>query len=196
MNIALDLDEVIADTLSPLILFHNETFGTHLKKEYFLSYNWWEVWGGTKEQAIEKFFEFTKSKYFSKVLPIAESVPAIQYLSKNNNLYVITGRQQELLSVTTTWLNQYFPNTFKDIFITNHPQWSKGGNTKTKIEIIKQIGAQFLVEDNLLYARECEAFNIPVLLFDYPWNQEPLPTNTKRIHSWSEVISYVTAQDI
>ena len=54
MNIGVDLDEVLGDFLSSLIQYHNTNYNSVLSREDFHSYKFWEVWGGTKEEAIQK----------------------------------------------------------------------------------------------------------------------------------------------
>lgn len=58
MNVGVDLDEVLADFLPSLMDYHNENYGTDFKKEDFHSYQFWHVWGGTREEAIQKYMAF------------------------------------------------------------------------------------------------------------------------------------------
>jgi len=188
MIIAVDLDEVLSDTMPSLIKFHNETFNTKLRSKDFHSYEFWRVWGGTKSQSIAKFLQFTQSPYFLEVLPIKDSVQSVKYLSKKHKLYVVTSRQTHLTDATHIWVNQYFPDIFQGLHVTNHPQWAVAGEAKTKSQVCQEIGANLLIDDSIGYAMECETIDIPVLLFDYPWNKGKLPKNTKRVFSWKGVL--------
>lgn len=51
MRIGIDLDDVLAEFLEALIAYHNERYGTTLRTEDFMVYRFWEVWGGTRDEA-------------------------------------------------------------------------------------------------------------------------------------------------
>lgn len=196
MIIGIDFDDVLADTIGQLILFHNETYGTELTRKQFHSPRWWEVWGGTRDQSVNKFFEFKKSPYFKDVKPLEYAIDAIDELSNNHTLVVITSRQVEFVKETNEWINEHFPNKFKDIFLTNHAHWALSGTSTTKLAICKQENVDILIEDNLDYAEECAEENIQVLLLDTPWNQGTLPDNVYRVHSWKEILQHKILLDI
>jgi hypothetical protein len=54
MKIGFDYDDVLVEYIPAVIKFHNNTYKTALKIDDFHSYKFWEVWGGTRQQAIEK----------------------------------------------------------------------------------------------------------------------------------------------
>ncbi len=191
MIISIDLDEVLADTTPALIRYHNATYGTSLTFEDFTNYEWWRVWGGTREQSVRKFLDFVKSPFFSEVRPVQGAEDAVKKLKEHHTLHIVTSRQTELESVTHSWIETYFPGVFTGIHMANHAQWALSGKTRTKVEICLELDAALLIEDSLLYARECESDNIPVLLLDYPWNKGALPTNTKRVLSWREIVQHI-----
>lgn len=64
MLIRIDLDDVLADFINSLIRFHNQTYGTDLTKDQFHSYNFWEVWGGNREEAIQKVYKFHTTHFY------------------------------------------------------------------------------------------------------------------------------------
>ena len=68
--IAVDLDEVLSNTLVSVIEFHNHTYGTSLKLSDFETYNYWETWGGTKEESIERIRIFYGSPFYDKCSPL------------------------------------------------------------------------------------------------------------------------------
>jgi len=190
MTIGVDLDDVLADTMGPLIRFHNDTYGTKLQREHFLSPRWWEVWGGTRDQSVNKFFEFTETLHFKDLQPLEEAIEAIDELSKKHELIVITSRQTEFITETKRWIKAHFPGKFRDIFVTNHAHWAKTGTSMTKLEVCQKENVDVLIEDNLEYAVECAIENTKVLLLDAPWNQGKLPKNVHRVFSWKEVVSH------
>jgi len=191
MVIAIDLDEVLADTTPALIRYHNDTYGTSLVFEDFNNYEWWRVWGGTREESVKKFLDFVNTPYFQEVIPVKGAQDVMNKIRKNHSLHIVTSRQTELEPVTSAWVGKYFPGVFTGLHIANHAQWAISGKTRTKVEICRELEATLLIEDSLLYARECESDNIPVLLLDYPWNKGPLPLNTQRVQSWKEILQHI-----
>jgi uncharacterized HAD superfamily protein len=188
MTIAFDLDEVLSDTLSALITFHNQTYGTSLTREQFNTYNWHDVWGGTKDEAVAKFFQFAKSEHFRNVQPVKHAVEAVQKLHQNHELIVITSRQIELLDDTQNWINRYFPQMFRQVFVTNHPNWAITGKTTTKTEVCRSEKVSVMIEDSLDYAKECVSEETDVILLNYPWNVGATPAGITRVNSWAEIV--------
>jgi 5'(3')-deoxyribonucleotidase len=68
--LAVDMDEVLCGTAQALIDFHNERFQSKLTLKDFISYKYEEVWGGTKEEAIEKVRLFYSSDHFSERMTV------------------------------------------------------------------------------------------------------------------------------
>ncbi|MBI2667033.1 hypothetical protein HYX13_05460 [Candidatus Woesearchaeota archaeon] len=189
MNIGVDVDEVLADFVPALIAFHNTAYQTSFTREQFSSYRFWEVWGGTREQAIEKVYLFYQTSYFQQIVPVKGSQRELEKLKSfgpENSFYIITSRQKDISEATNSWVKQHFPNIFSEIFFTNH--YSRSGKVKTKKEICEILEIDLLVEDSLDYALECSAPSRRILLLDCPWNQKnPMPPEIQRVFSWSEI---------
>ncbi len=189
MNIGIDLDEVLSDFLSALITFHNNTYGTSLKREEFVSYKFWKIWGGTKKEAIKKVHDFYRTNYFKKIKPILKSQEVVNELKKKGNkLFVITSRQNEVSQETLDWVNKHFPNVFTNIYFTN--SYSLSGKILTKEKISDQLSIDVLIEDSLEYALQCLGLNRKILLFDCSWNSmRKLPEGVFRVYKWEEILS-------
>ena len=187
MLVACDLDEVLADLIPPLIHYHNTMYGTNLSKDKVHRYNLWEVWGGTKEEAINKVHDFYLTEDFKNILPVPDSQKAISVLSKKNELIIITSRPTHLYDNTISWVEKHFPNLFSEVYLTN--QWSKSNPGKSKSEVCTDLGVNLLIEDSFDHAKECAQSGVKILLMDRPWNQEQnLPQGITRVKSWEEVV--------
>lgn len=190
MKIAIDIDEVLGQFMKALIDFHNSEYKTNLKLEDFFSYNFWNVWGGTKEEAIEKVYKFHKTDFFKNIKPVTDSQDSVKKLKEDNELFVITSRQNDVIEETKLWIQNNFPNTFSNIYFTNH--FSKNGNSKTKKEICDLLDIDILIEDSLEYSLECIKPNRKIFLLDYPWNKSnSLPKEITRVYSWREIIEKI-----
>lgn len=190
MKIAVDIDEVLANYLSNLIEYHNATYGTNFKREQFYSYEFWKIWGGTKEQAVQKVYDFHQTPYFKKIKPIPHSQDAIRALKTKHIFYIITSRQEEVQRETEQWINEHFPDTFSEIHFTN--RYSQSKQPTSKANVCCSLNIDMLIDDSLEYALECQKLEKNVLLMDSPWNRTPsLPDAIKRIFSWKDVINTI-----
>lgn len=108
LKIGIDIDEVLANHLEKLNEFYYKKTGKKYAEKDYHSYNWWEVWGITKEQAIEIDKEFKKSNLFKEILPVEGAVDSIKKLSLKNDLYIITSRSSETKELTLNWFFNHF----------------------------------------------------------------------------------------
>lgn len=194
MRIGIDLDEVLADFLTALLKYHNDTYGTSLVGEQFQSYQFWETWGGTRERAIQKVYDFYNTGYFRELKPVVGSQEAVSILKQNNELFVITSRQDDVAEATRGWIAQHFPERFSAVLFANH--YSQKGDSRKKSQICDSVGIDVLIEDSPEYALECFTQKRKILLLDYPWNRNSeLPPGIYRVNSWEE-ITKILARDI
>lgn len=191
INIAVDNDEILFDLHGQLILFHNEVYGTKLKKKDFVSYNFHEVWGGTSEEATRKVSEFLGSDYFKKIKPVEGSQKAMESLKqRGHTLFVVTGRIHSLAEKTEDDIQEYFPNIFSGICFAN----TYGTGIKTKKSILcRKLNTRLIIEDDLLHINDCANTGISVLVHDYQWNQGILPENATRFFDWKQAINLVSS---
>ena len=186
MKIAVDLDEVLSQSMPALIKYHNDKYGTSLKTEDFKSYKFEEIWGGNLIEAINKVNDFHQSKYFDNVLPVKGAKEVLEKLKKNNELFILTARSEDMREKTEKFVEKYFPKIFSKIYFTNH--FALNGTETTKKEMCDTLDIDVLIEDNIKYAGECATEKRKIYLMDYPWNQsDKLPKNVIRVHSWQEI---------
>jgi len=190
MKIAVDIDEVLADLLNQIILFHNEKYGTNFKRDDFYSYSYHEVWGGTIDQAIGKVEEFFDTNYFKETLPIKGALPSLLFLKeKGHDLFLITGRKYEVEEETKNWIEKYFPNIFSGIYHTN--TYAPSGIRIDKSKVCKELGISLIIDDDILHVKDCTGEGVEVLVYDSPWNQVGLPTGATRVFDWDEIVKII-----
>jgi 5'(3')-deoxyribonucleotidase len=114
--IAVDLDEVLGEFIPPLLLFHNETYGTGLTKGDFHSYRFSEVWGGTDQETQEKIMAFFSSSHFRDIPVIPKAREVLERLKDSFEFTVVTSRQHAIESQTRQWLNKHFPGIFSGVY--------------------------------------------------------------------------------
>ncbi|KAG0315793.1 hypothetical protein BGZ97_007811 [Linnemannia gamsii] len=197
--IAVDLDEVLARTTLAIADFHNDTYGTTLTMDDFISYDYTKVWGGTREESIAKWRLFFDSPYFLKVEPVEGSLETLKLLkARRFSLVIVTARQQFVADLTKKFVDRHFPGIFESIYFANHfltEQEKLTFVSKPKSVICRDVHAQLLIDDSLENALEVSKAGIPVLLFDlhgkYKWNQleegQQLPEKVTRVKSWKDI---------
>mgnify|MGYP006286362713 CR=1 FL=1 len=192
MRIGVDLDEVLADYLNAVLKYYNFTKGTDLKWEDFFSYDFWKVWGGTVEEMIDELYAFYQSSYFKSMGLVKGAKEGIAELRKDNELFIITSRQDDISEVTRNWVEENFPGVFAGVYFVNN--YSRTGQRRTKVEVCDQLKIEVLLEDQTKYALECVSDNRKVVLFDYPWNQElDQREGIYRVADWPEAIEVINS---
>jgi uncharacterized HAD superfamily protein len=194
MSIALDLDDVLCDLMHPFLHHINSNLGTSYVKENIFSYNFSESFHCSLEETVQVWHDFYKTPQFDAISPYNGSIEAIDYLHKENELFVITGRaeviSEGMAERTLKWVEKNFPNKFSDIIFAKH--FMLGGNRKTKSEICDDLKIKLYVDDLTPYALSCVTVSRPVLLFDQPWNQyDAVYGNVHRVYSWKEIVDFV-----
>jgi uncharacterized HAD superfamily protein len=191
MKIAIDIDDVLLQFVPTMIKYLNATYKTNLTVEEFVSYHFWEVWGGTREEAIQKVNDFHNTSYFDQIPPVTGALEAVQQLKKNNELFIITSRPYYMIPKTQKCIDHYFPNSFKEIHFTN--QYSAEGSHVTKGDICNKLNIEVLIEDSLQFALDSCVPGRKVLLMNRPWNASPeLPEGIIRINSWEDALAQIS----
>ncbi|MDD5133296.1 MAG: hypothetical protein PHD81_01755 [Candidatus Nanoarchaeia archaeon] len=187
MKIAVDLDEVLGELLSPVLVYYNQRFNKNLDINQFHCYNFWEVWGGTKQEAIQIVNDFFTEGHSENIKPIPGAQQAINILKNKRNLIIVTSRGDNLRAYTEKWINKSYPKSFSEIYFSNDFS-ANNGNVK-KSEICKKLGVNLIIEDNLHYALDCSKEGIISILLDKPWNkQSENYERVFRVNNWDDIL--------
>lgn len=79
-------------------------------------------------------------------------VEGIKQLKECYDLVVVTSRQHILKNKTIKFINETFPDCFKDIVFGNH--YGMEGCKMSKKDMCKQVNAFCLIDDSLKYAKD------------------------------------------
>ncbi|MEI6040451.1 MAG: hypothetical protein WCP93_03840 [Candidatus Berkelbacteria bacterium] len=169
-TIAVDADDVLFQTIPALIDWHNVMYDTNLTMDQFTRYHFWEVWGGTRQQAIDKWLEFVNSAWQKRVKPMPEAYEVLRrWQTEGKTLILVTSRQIEALAVTEALVELHYPSIFTDKICTNN--YGVTGVSVKKIDVCQKLGAHMIIEDNPEYLDDFVGSKIkPVLFGRYPWN--------------------------
>lgn len=186
MKIGIDLDDVLSESTAAFIKFYNETYGTNLDIKTKEKYGWWEIVDVPREEYEKRVHKFYTTPYFKNTEPINDASETLKKLKKNNELYIITARGNNIKEITEKWVENNFPNIFSKIYYTN--QFEQGLKKTTKATICNNLNIDIFIEDSLEFAEDCAKSNRKVYLLDYPWNQtDKLPEGITRVYSWREI---------
>ncbi|KAG6590064.1 hypothetical protein SDJN03_15487, partial [Cucurbita argyrosperma subsp. sororia] len=197
--VAVDIDEVLGNFVSALNKFVADRYSSnHSVSEYHV-YEFFRIWNCSRDEANIRVHEFFKTPYFqSGIWPIPGAQSTLLKLSRFCHLSVVTSRQNAIKEHTLKWIDRHYPGLFQEIHFGNH--FALDGESRSKAEICKSLGASVLIDDNPRYAIECAEEGIRVLLFDYensyPWcktGYEDLPALVTKVHNWEDVEKQLTS---
>ncbi|GAV73992.1 NT5C domain-containing protein [Cephalotus follicularis] len=191
--VAVDVDEVLGNFVSALNRFIADRYSLNCSVSEYHVYEFFRIWNCSRDEADFRVHEFFKTPYFKTgIHPIPGAQNALHRLSRLYNLSVVTSRQNAIKDHTIEWIEKHYHGLFQEIHFGNH--FALDGESRSKSEICRSLGAKVLIDDNPRYAIECAEAGMRVLLFDYensyPWcktdsiNQHPLVT---KVHNWEEV---------
>lgn len=192
--IAIDIDDVLAANVPAFLAFSNKKWGTHLTIEDFHE-DWATMWGVDHSVVEERSMEMDKAGVFRNHPHFDEALPVLKKLSKSYTLVIATSRRKNLNKDTMEWIEQYFPNIFKEVHyagIWDDFSKYKDAHLQTKGELVRQIGADYFIDDQPKHCFAAAEAGIQTLLFgDYPWNRDVQSSQRiARVHNWQEVEAY------
>ncbi|KAG8940780.1 hypothetical protein FRC04_005049 [Tulasnella sp. 424] len=179
--IAVDMDDVLAMTNANVVEWHNRNHGSDMTLNDCHYYHYWKnAHWGTREETLNKLSVYHRSDDFRNLKPVPYAAEGLAGLkSLGFRLVIITARSHEYADVTHAWIEENLPGVFEDVICT--AMFAKGSPDaaeenpwagKSKVEVIKSLGAVLLIDDALENAIICAAAGIHVLLFgDYPWSK-------------------------
>lgn len=197
--IAIDIDEVLSSQLEAMRLFINEHYGyNHSSEDYLVEADYWgyweTLWGVDEQEALRRERHFINSGGLQAMKPVIGSLDSISKLKKRYELVIVTSRRNEYADITHKWLDSHFPSVFAHVKFTSlRGQQASLAKAKTS----KEIGADYLIDDNLEHCIEAAKSGIKAILFgEYGWNRgREVPKEITKVKDWQEVLDYFERQD-
>lgn len=198
LTIAVDIDDVLSKTVEAFITFSNERWGHTLTTDDYQE-AWAEVWNVTIKEAEKRGIEYHDSGAVGRYRPHDSAFDVLKKLSKKYRLIAATSRRKVLMPETEAWMAQHFPGIFSELHYAG--MWDRTQNdfdikralSNTKTELLQQIGANYLIDDQLKHCVSAHQAGITAILFgEYGWNKN-LPEGSEgiiRARDWNEVAEY------
>lgn len=192
-RIAIDLDEVLADTFEIVLGLHKQKwYLNHLQFEDLIDHEWRRIdnaWIDRKKR-LKIWQDFLGSDLMYTANPVKWSIDAINKLSRRwFELHIITARPNHLYDCTQLWVNKNFNNCFKGLHLTTTPEDIR----IPKFEVCKKLWINIIIEDNTDYALEFANNDIKVIILEKPWNKHRTEKhkNIIRVKNWHEIIKNI-----
>lgn len=196
--ITVDLDDVLADSAARFVAFSNEQWGTTLSVDDY-SEHWAEMWGIDIEEAIKRQQHIYREEVQIHLDSLGDAKEVLGRLAANFDLIIVTSRPKVLQKGTVEWIEKYYAGLFKDIHfagIWDGKYSLDHANTLTKAGIIKELGADYFIDDHPKHCFAVAAEGIPTVLFgNYSWSRGlQLPKGVTRAKNWIAVEEYFSAK--
>jgi len=189
MKIAFDCDDVLVDFIGTFARFHNENYGTSLKRDDFHAFSFSKVLSISPDEGKRKSVEFMESPHLWNAAPISYSREVLEKIKNSgNSLHLVTSRSELTRRITEEWIDRNFPNLFSEIYFSRSTYTNP--LMPNKANICKEIDAKILVEDNPDHLNNLFD-GTKALLYDAPWNKNHRQENVQRVHSWKEIEKYL-----
>lgn len=179
MNISLDIDGVIINFVSSFSRSVKKKLNYDLKYEDIYCHDIGQVLGVTKEIIHDLVHETLVTNDFDI---IDQAKDSIQYLYKNHQINLITGRDEQYKAQTLDLLKRH-DIPFHSLHFCNYMK-------KYQVELPHDIFVEDSVQEAVILSQKKE---IRVLLFDHPWNQNTLDimSSFKRVFNWSDIVAEI-----
>jgi len=192
MRIAIDLDDVTVAIMDGLLKYHNGKYNTEFLVEHHTSWDLDKIWACTPNEAMRRVYDFYKSEYMDKLLPMPGAIEGIHNLNDKHSLFFVTSRPTFIKEKTTIWLNEHLPNLSIPVYFTN--QYSPEREKKEKkSDVCKRLNIELIIEDAPSNISDCIMNNIRVLVYSRPWNTSLIDTELMtRVHTWKDIVSNIS----
>jgi uncharacterized protein len=180
IRFGIDIDGTVTCP-SALIPFLNQSFQLNLTLADIKQYDLLPLVNISEQEFANWFLENEPIMYEKS--PLAEGVKEVLIRwASEHELYFISARGKHLYDITKNWFeDNKIPYNHIELIGTHH-----------KIEAVRHHQVNIFLEDKhdnaVMIAEQC---NIPVILFDTPYNQEPIPPQVIRVKNWQEAASWV-----
>ena len=185
MNIGIDIDNTITTTRET-IMEAAERFNLENNRpnQFDLTYYNLEKSLGWDSPTTQLFLHNYLADIYRQVQPKPHALEVIRQLHAEHQIILITSRNrrnESVAAITLDWLKKY--NVAYDKLVMNQ---TDNLHHFSKLADCLENGVEIMIEDHHDLALEISA-QLPVILFDYPYNYHLRNDNIFRVQDWLEV---------
>lgn len=186
--IAVDVDDVLAETAQALIDWSNQQFGSALTLDHF-SEQLTVLWGVDHAEA-ERRWLLVCDELLPNVRPLTTAADINRNRPDNVQLLPLTSRRKAFEAMTDKWVQQHYPGIFLPAKSADLP-WQTDPQTHllTKAAAVTRHGAVGIIDDQPKHVLAVHsAGGTGICYGDYHWNRD-LPDYVPRGHTWDQIWS-------
>lgn len=185
MNIGIDIDNTISTTRETIM-----EVAERLNKEnnrinqFDWSYYNLQKSLGWDNATTQHFLTTYLADIYRQVQPKPNATEVIKELHEEHRIILITSRNQrnqEITDITLNWLNQH--DIAYDKLVMNR---TDNMHHFSKLADCLENGVEIMIEDHHDLAMEIST-QLPVILFDYPYNAHLMNDRIIRVQDWLQV---------
>jgi len=194
-TIALDIDDVLSVTAPAVIDYSNRKWG------YALTLNdydeWWpNMWQVTTEQMMTMaHMMFEDGEVYPRLMVVDGAKRALEHLhNKGYKIIVLTARREEIRAETDRWIEENLPHVIDEVHYLNaREEYTADSKKKTKGEKLVELGANYLVDNQIKHCNAAAGLGIRAVLFYQPWSWEDgeSASGVRRAKDWEEVVQVI-----
>ncbi|MCM3111407.1 5' nucleotidase, NT5C type [Lederbergia lenta] len=176
----IDIDGTVTCPTS-LVPHINKAFQLDITLEDLTEYEITECLNIPKDSFYEWFVTAEPEIYSQSPLAVGAKLVLSKWINEHD-LYFISARANTLRDVTEAWFHTHAIDYHHIELIGSHD----------KVSTAKKHQIDLFFEDKHDNAVAIsEELNIPVILFDTPYNRKPSPENVIRVYNWQEAENWV-----
>jgi len=189
LELAFDIDGVVADTMAVFVRLAHEHYGfTWLTKEDLRQYDLRACLNVDPEIVDELICLTLDDEHTQQIPPVDGAVAMLTKLARHGPLRFVTARIWP--DSIIRWLHQTLPEVDScriEVFASGLPE--------AKCGILRELKVRYFVEDRVETCKLLSQSGIQPLLFDQPWNRVPEAAAFPRIEKWSQLCERIMLQE-
>lgn len=185
--IGIDFDDVISSYMEGFLAYYNEKYKASHKHDDMYTFDLSEILNCSEEENYIMRDDHYESHYHDSTPEIHEAKKYISLLAEEYELVIITARPPYQKEKVLMLAKEILPHIKEFVFL-GAPKDMTNWQKKSKGESAVEHNISLFIDDSYANAKSVVEKDIPVLLFDAPWNKKEalLPLMT-RVVSWEEV---------
>lgn len=176
----IDIDGTVTCPTS-LLPHINKAYNVNLILDDIKEYDLTAAFDVDKE-AFFKWYQTVEDEIYDMSPPQQFAKNVLEQWNNHYELYYISARPNTVFDTTKNWFE-------REAIPYNHIELI---GSHYKIEAAKKHGVHAFFEDKHDNAVDInEELDIPVILFDTPYNRKPIPEGVKRVTNWQEANEWI-----
>lgn len=188
--VGVDFDDVIRDFVPTILEYYHHRTNRLFTKDDVYTHNLWEIWGCTKEESMHIVSDFYDSPFFDTIQPCPGAISALRALATAARPNIITAAAYKTKEQGERFLRTHCADLVVPVKYAASAYFPVNGTNKcSKAEILHDIKAIAMVEDNPAFALACASHGTLVYLVRQPWNRTvPQHPNIMPVDSLEHVV--------